>query len=214
MESTIPDGKDPSFPVRIYTDGVFDCFHFGHARLLKGVKELFPHVYLVVGVCGDEMTWKEKGKTIMKDYERYESVRHCKWADEVVENAPWVPTVEFLDKIGCHYLAHDPEPYPMGDNPDVYGDIKKAGRFVATQRTEGISTTDIMLRIIRDFDVYVERNIKKGASPEELNISVNKYFGVKTKIMTQKVEDKAQKRTQVKLKTPLIYYFKKWKFEA
>jgi glycerol-3-phosphate cytidylyltransferase-like family protein len=29
---------------------------------------------------------------------RYESLRHCKWVDEVIEDAPWVVTDEFLEK--------------------------------------------------------------------------------------------------------------------
>jgi choline-phosphate cytidylyltransferase len=206
----IPDGKDPKNPVRIYTDGVFDCFHFGHARLLEKIKKMFDHVYLVTGVCGDEMTWKEKGKTIMFDYERYESVRHCKWVDEVYENAPWVPSVEFLDKIQCHYLAHDPEPYPMGDNPDVYKEIKDCGKFLATTRTEGISTTDIMMRIIRNYDEYVERNIKKGMMPQDLNIKIPKWFAIKLKVFIQKVERKmSEKKTNNDYRT-LGFYFKKW----
>lgn len=208
---SVPDGKDPKNPVRIYTDGIFDMFHYGHALLLKHIKESFPHVYLMVGVCNDQVTWNEKGKTILTDKERYESLRHCKYTDEVVEDAPWVPTVEFLDKINAHYIAHDPAPYPYGDIPDVYSEIKKQGRFLPTNRTEGISTTDIMMRIIRHFDEYVERNIRKGARPEDLNIGVEKYFVVKTKIIT----DKASKRTEgTKKKTPLGYYFKKWKFQV
>jgi choline-phosphate cytidylyltransferase len=34
----------------------------------------------------------------MNAAERYESVRHCKWVDEVVEDAPWLIDQEFLDK--------------------------------------------------------------------------------------------------------------------
>jgi choline-phosphate cytidylyltransferase len=204
----ISEGNDPNNPVRIYTDGIFDCFHFGHARLLKHIKEKFNNVYLIVGVCGDEMTWKEKGRTIMYDYERYEGVRHCKWVDEVYENAPWVPSIEFLDKINCRYLAHDPEPYPMGDNPDVYGEIKKVGRFLPTDRTEGISTTDIMLRIIRNYDEYLERNIKKGMKPVDLNVPVSKWFAFKLMVFIKKLE---RKKEEKKKNNPLALFFLKWK---
>lgn len=206
-QKNIPDGKDPKNPVRIYTDGIFDCFHFGHARLLMNIKQKFENVYLIVGVCGDEMTWKEKGRTIMYDRERYESVRHCKWVDEVYEDAPWVPSVEFLDKINCHYLAHDPEPYPMGDNPDVYSGIKKVGRFLSTERTEGISTTDIMMRIIRNYEDYLERSIKKGMKPEDLNVKLPIWFALKLKVFVEKVE---RKRKDIKEKNLEKYYFDKF----
>lgn len=34
----------------------------------------------------------------MDENQRAESVKHCKWVDEVVERAPWVVTQEFLDE--------------------------------------------------------------------------------------------------------------------
>ena len=30
-----PDGSDPLNPVRIYAEGVFDMYHFGHAKVLE-----------------------------------------------------------------------------------------------------------------------------------------------------------------------------------
>ena len=80
---TIPDGNDPQNPVRIYTDGCYDCFHFGHANVIKQCKEFFKYTYIVVGVCSDEDTVENKGKNLMNQEERAECVRHCKWADEV-----------------------------------------------------------------------------------------------------------------------------------
>ena len=71
---------------------------------------------------------------MLNERERYESVRHCRWTDEVVEDAPWVITQEFLDEHRIDFVAHDDEPYPSTGHDDVYKFVKDQGRFIATQR--------------------------------------------------------------------------------
>ncbi|KAJ3259612.1 Choline-phosphate cytidylyltransferase B [Boothiomyces macroporosus] len=162
-------------PVRVYCDGVYDLFHLGHMRALEQAKKVLPNVYLLVGVCGDKIVHEKKGITVMTERERYESVRHCKWVDQVIEDAPWVIDQAFLDKHSIDYVAHDAIPYADAGADDVYAFVKSAGKFLATQRTEGISTSDLIGRVVRNYDVYLERNVKRGYTAQELNISQEKY---------------------------------------
>ncbi|RPA95568.1 hypothetical protein L873DRAFT_1829782 [Choiromyces venosus 120613-1] len=158
-------------PVRVYADGVFDLFHLGHMRQLEQAKKAFPNTYLLVGIPNDTETHKRKGLTVLTDQERAETLRHCKWVDEVIENAPWIVTPEFLDEHSIDYVAHDDEPYASADSDDIYRPCKEAGKFLVTQRTEGISTTYIITKIVRDYEKYIMRQLRRGTSRQELNVS-------------------------------------------
>ncbi|KAL9100109.1 MAG: hypothetical protein Q9163_004484 [Psora crenata] len=157
--------------VRIYADGVFDLFHLGHMRQLEQAKNAFPEVYLLVGVTGDAETHKRKGLTVLTGAERAETVRHCKWVDEVIPNCPWIVTPDFLEKHQIDYVAHDDLPYGADEGDDIYAPIKKEGKFLVTQRTEGVSTTGIITKIVRDYEKYIARQFKRGTSRQELNVS-------------------------------------------
>lgn len=177
----VPDGSDPSNPVRVYADGVFDMYHIGHAKVLEQAKKLFKHTHLIVGVSGDQETIEKKGKIVMNEQERSEILMHCKWVDEVLCPCPWIISVDFLKENNIHYVAHDDLPYGSVGQQDIYYDVKKLGMFRATQRTDGISTSDIILRIIKDYDMYIERSLKRGYKRQEIGISKTKEFRVKFK---------------------------------
>ncbi|KAK9362484.1 choline-phosphate cytidylyltransferase [Lipomyces starkeyi] len=159
-------------PVRIYADGVFDLFHLGHMRQLEQAKKALPEVYLICGIPNDEETHRQKGLTVLTDRQRAETLRHCRWVDEIIENAPWVVTPEFIEKHKIDYVAHDDIPYAgAGGTADIYQPIKESGKFLVTQRTEGISTSYIITKIIRDYDKYLIRNFSRGVTRQELNVS-------------------------------------------
>ena len=154
-----PDGTDPNNPVVIYADGVFDMYHIGHARVLEQCKKLFKHVYLIVGINKDKDVLKYKGQYVMTQEERGLIIQHCKWVDELIVGCPWQVDPKWCKAKGIHYVAHDDIPYEFGsDNTkDLYYHVKKAGMWRTTQRTEGISTSDVVHRIIKGYETYVER---------------------------------------------------------
>lgn len=158
-------------PIRVYADGVFDLFHLGHMKQLEQCKKSLPNVVLICGVPSDSVTHKLKGLTVLSDKQRCESLQHCKWVDEVIPNAPWCVTPEFLAEHKIDYVAHDDLPYGSADSDDIYRPIKEKGQFLTTQRTDGISTSDIITRIIKDYDKYLMRNFARGATRQELNVS-------------------------------------------
>uniref|UniRef100_A0A060TBD3 choline-phosphate cytidylyltransferase n=1 Tax=Blastobotrys adeninivorans TaxID=409370 RepID=A0A060TBD3_BLAAD len=164
-----PPPKDR--PVRVYADGVFDLFHLGHMKQLEQAKKALPNATLIVGIPSDKDTHRKKGLTVLSDEQRAESLRHCKWVDEVIEDCPWVVTPEFMDEHKIDYVAHDDLPYASVGDDDIYRPIKEKGQFLTTQRTEGISTSDIITTIIRDYDKYLMRNFARGVSRKELNVS-------------------------------------------
>ncbi|KAJ7452194.1 cholinephosphate cytidylyltransferase [Mycena galericulata] len=138
-------------PVRVYADGVYDLFHFGHALQLRQAKLAFPSVYLLVGVNSDEQVREHKARGIMTHAERLEAARHCRWVDEIVAEAPWIIDQAFLDKYKIDYVAHDEEPYAASGHEDVYSYCKSQGKFIPTRRTPGVSTSELLERIVSGY---------------------------------------------------------------
>uniref|UniRef100_A0A0C9QUC3 choline-phosphate cytidylyltransferase n=1 Tax=Wollemia nobilis TaxID=56998 RepID=A0A0C9QUC3_9CONI len=185
-------------PVRVYADGIYDLFHFGHARALEQAKKLFPNTYLLVGCCNDEVTYRYKGKTVMTASERYESLRHCRWVDEVIPDAPWVITKEFIDKHQIDYVAHDALPYAdtSGAGMDVYEFVKSIGKFKETKRTDGISTSDIIMRMLKDYNQYVMRNLARGYTRKDLGVSYVKEKQLRVNMGLNKIREKVKQQQE------------------
>ena len=200
VTSRLPESLRPAFSsefskrasngrkIRVYSDGCFDLFHFGHARQLEQIKKMFDNVELVVGVCSDEDIQANKGSTVMTNEERTEGVRHCKWVDKIIFPAPWTPTMEFLDENHIDFVAHDIIPYATETSEDCYAPMKGAGRFIPTLRTEGVSTTDLLIRILKDRENYYERNLKKGYSRLSMKLNYFEYVYIQMRSVSHNIQ--------------------------
>lgn len=60
---------------------------------------------------------------------------------------------------------------------DVYAWLKEAGKFRTIKRTDGISTSDLINRILSQYNDYVKRNLARGYSGKQMNIGFVKVRG-------------------------------------
>lgn len=75
-------------------------------------------------------------------------VNAVKWVDEVIPDAPYAITEDFMKKLfdeyNIDYIIHGDDPCVLPDGTDAYALAKKAGRYMQIKRTEGVSSTDIV----------------------------------------------------------------------
>jgi len=135
--------------VRIFMDGAFDVMHYGHMNAFRLGRSLGTH--LIVGVNSDESISRCKGSPLMNDAERLTMVEGCKFVDAVIPGCPYVMSPGYLkyviEKFNIDYVVHGDDPCIV-DGKDVYASAKEAGRYQSISRTEGVSTTDIVGRML------------------------------------------------------------------
>lgn len=75
-------------------------------------------------------------------------VSGLKWVDEVIANAPYAITEDFMNRLfnehKIDYIIHGDDPCLLPDGTDAYALAKQAGRYKQIKRTEGVSSTDIV----------------------------------------------------------------------
>lgn len=81
-------------------------------------------------------------------FDRMIMVKAVKWVDEVISDAPYAITEDFMKKLfdeyNIDYIIHGDDPCVLPDGTDAYALAKKAGRYKQIKRTEGVSSTDIV----------------------------------------------------------------------
>ena len=144
-------------PKIVYTDMCADLYHYGHVRFLKQCREAYPDAVLLVGVHSDKTIEGYKRKPIMKMAERIEVVESCKYVDRVIEDAPIIISAEFMEKHQLDMVCYAGEA-TVSEN---HAEPKRQGKFRLLNRTEGISTTEIIDRLIKSAEMKETEQIKK-----------------------------------------------------
>lgn len=97
--------------------------------------------------------------------EKNEQVRAIKWVDQVVEAAPYTTTLETLDQYRCNFCVHGDDITLTADGQDTYHIVKAAGRYRECKRTQGISTTDLVGRMLLMTKTHHQHEVPAGISP-------------------------------------------------
>ena len=132
-----------------YTDGVYDLFHIGHLNMIQTAKEQCE--YLIVGVHGDDVVEGYKNhKPIINENDRKRIIESVKGVDRAEIN-------RFRDKLKLWELYHFDVIF-IGDDwkgTERWNNFEKVLAeinvdVVYVPYTQGISTTDIKKRILRN----------------------------------------------------------------
>ncbi len=124
---------------------VGDLFHAGHVELLRAARTHGD--YLIVGVLSDETAASYKRRPIMGLDERVAVVEACRYVDEVIPDAPFQVDEQFLAEHDIAIVVHGDDLTPEGAE-SVYGAAVAAGKLEYVPRTSGISTTDLIQRVL------------------------------------------------------------------
>ena len=122
---------------------------------------------LYVGVHSDEAILENKGPTVMRLNERIMAVEACRWATKAIPHAPYVTSLPWITHYGCQFVVHGDDITSDSDGKDCYRYVKAAGRFKVVKRTPGISTTDLVGRMLLCTRSHFIQSLEKRLSGDE-----------------------------------------------
>ncbi len=128
------------FEMRVITFGTFDLYHIGHVNLLERAS-LYGKI--TVGLSSDEFNIKKKGRSPIYEYDMRKTILESN--KHVVE----VFKEESLEKKRDYILKYKADILIMGDDwKGKFDDFKDICQVIYLSRTENISTTDILKKIL------------------------------------------------------------------
>ncbi len=137
--------------IRVYVDMEADLFHYGHVEFLKKARALGD--CLLVGVIADDVLVSYKRRPILTMNERVASVAGCRYADEVLPNAPFIVDRDWIRKHDIHLVVHGDD-FSPDEMEHYYRVPMDMGMFRTVPYTHDISTSEIIRRITgRQFEL-------------------------------------------------------------
>lgn len=134
----------------IYCSGVYDMCHLGHMKLFEKIydycKENFNNNFkIIVGIHSDSACESYKRKPIINEKIRYETVKYCKYVDDIIEDAPLQISIDFIQKYNIGYVAIGEE-YKDNMEKNIYfhKDALELNKYFYISRYDLISTTEII----------------------------------------------------------------------
>lgn len=127
--------------MRVITFGTFDLYHLGHVNLLQGAS-LYGKI--TVGLSSDEFNIQKKGRHPIYDYEMRKKILESN--KHVVE----VFKEESLEKKREYILKYKADILIMGNDwQGKFDHLKDICQVIYLSRTENISTTEIIQKILK-----------------------------------------------------------------
>ena len=123
---------------------VADLFHYGHVNFLRLARKHGD--YLLVGVHADKTVMSYKRRPILSMEERVASVKHCRYVDEVISDAPLTIDRAWIEQHEIDLILHGDD-LSTEMEESWYRTPIKMGIYRSVAYTPGISTTEIIARI-------------------------------------------------------------------
>lgn len=183
--------------MRVWVDGCFDMMHFGHANVLRQALQLGAKlqksaadcqpscedlerqesdVEVLVGCHSDAEIIKVKGPPIMLEEERYDALCACKWTTYVIENAPYNTRLKDIDRFEVDFVVHGDDMSLDENGKNSYQEIIDAGRMKIVKRTESISSTELVGRMLLCTRAHQLSSVEKALEEEMLGSFHRKNF--------------------------------------
>ncbi|KAH9935903.1 uncharacterized protein BXZ73DRAFT_89397 [Epithele typhae] len=168
LNASLAGGRgDDARTWRVYVDGMFGPLMPRDVLQLRQAKLSFPSVHLIVGVFSDEACEQHGLDPCLPHEDRCEVLRHCRWVDEVIPDAPWTVYDKFLRTRMIDFVAIDEgvsiDPDCDRDRLKGYDLVKSLRKSIATRKTN-VSTP--IPRHHNPFQGKVEEDKKESSPPE------------------------------------------------